>query len=336
VVRFAGLTLDTGGRTLTDAEGREIVLRPAEFELLLTFVRHPGRALSRDELLSAAVGRLTEPFDRSIDVHVGRLRKKIEADRKCPRIIVTVPRFGYKMIADTEPERQVAVLGPSLRPGVDRRGPAALAVLPFATPEPDFVQQAVAMRLTESLIADLALSSRQPIIVGSVASRQMFWELGLRRLGDELSARYVVSGSVRRRGSALCICAQLTDTVRAAHLWTERATIEQDELGGAEDGVCRRVALTLARQLAIAEGIRAELAGESDMRRPSCLRQGDRSASAHSRGLPHRPLLLRTGAGGGRHVGRGDCLSGPESRACSPRTLEHSSGGRRDTGGRTA
>jgi tetratricopeptide (TPR) repeat protein len=69
---------------------------------------------------------------------------------------------------------------------------------------------------------------------------------------------------VRRRGSALSICAQLTDTVGAAHLWTERATIEQDELGSALDGVSRRIALTLARQLAIVEGIRAELVGEND------------------------------------------------------------------------
>jgi DNA-binding winged helix-turn-helix (wHTH) protein len=194
LVRFAGLTLDAGGRTLIDAQGREILLRPAEFELLLAFVRHPGRALSRDALLNAAVGRRTEPFDRSIDVHVGRLRKKIETDRQFPRIIVTVPGFGYKMVAKTEPGRALALFNASSFPSMDRRGPGALAVLPFATHEPDCVQEAVAMRLTESLIADLALSSRQPVIVGSVASRQVFWQLGLRRLGDELGARYVISG----------------------------------------------------------------------------------------------------------------------------------------------
>ena len=60
------------------------------------FVTKPGRVISRDTLLDAFTDRRFEPFDRSIDVLVGRLRKKIEADPKQPRLIVTVPGEGYR------------------------------------------------------------------------------------------------------------------------------------------------------------------------------------------------------------------------------------------------
>src|ERR1700693_595275 len=101
---FAGLVLDIDAHSLTDAFGKDMVLTPAEFSLLTTFVRGAGRALSRDQLLQAVSGREAEAFDRSVDVLVGRLRRKIEADSKKPSLIVTVPGLGYKFT-----ERPVAV-----------------------------------------------------------------------------------------------------------------------------------------------------------------------------------------------------------------------------------
>jgi len=73
-----------------------VPLTRAEFALLLVLARHPGRVLSRDQLLDAALGRRAEPYDRSIDVLVGRLRRKIEPDPRVPRFIVTVLGEGYK------------------------------------------------------------------------------------------------------------------------------------------------------------------------------------------------------------------------------------------------
>ena len=67
--------------------------------LLREFVRHPGRVLSRDYLLDALAGKRADPFDRSIDMLVGRLRRKIEPDAKPPGLIVTVPGEGYKFAA---------------------------------------------------------------------------------------------------------------------------------------------------------------------------------------------------------------------------------------------
>jgi class 3 adenylate cyclase len=94
--RFEGFTLDVASRTLSDASGNEVPLRRSEFALLATFLRTPGRVLSREQLLDSVSGRRAEAFDRSIDVLVGRLRRKIELDPKAPRLIMTVPGVGYK------------------------------------------------------------------------------------------------------------------------------------------------------------------------------------------------------------------------------------------------
>lgn len=98
-MQFEGFTLDPAARTLVGPGGREIPLRRSEYELLLAFIRARGRALGRDHLLEAVCGRRLAAYDRSVDVLVGRLRRKIEPDPKAPRLIVTVPGFGYRFIA---------------------------------------------------------------------------------------------------------------------------------------------------------------------------------------------------------------------------------------------
>jgi DNA-binding winged helix-turn-helix (wHTH) protein len=94
-----GFALDLDARTLIDPYGRNIELRRREFDLLLTLARSPGRVMTRSTLLDAIAGREAEAFDRTIDVYVGRLRRKIEADPKQPRLIVTVPGVGYRLAA---------------------------------------------------------------------------------------------------------------------------------------------------------------------------------------------------------------------------------------------
>jgi two-component system, OmpR family, response regulator len=83
---FAGWRLDTAARSLT------------KFDLLQAFARHPGRVLSRDFLLEQTRGREAAPFDRTIDVQVGRLRKKIEADAEDPQLIKSVRGAGYILV----------------------------------------------------------------------------------------------------------------------------------------------------------------------------------------------------------------------------------------------
>jgi DNA-binding response OmpR family regulator len=104
VLLFANSRLDLAGQSLVAESGKEILLTRLEYRLLHEFVRRPGRVLSRDELLQALSGREAEAYDRSIDVLVGRLRRKIEPDPKHPSLIVAVPGRGYKFTADVKLE----------------------------------------------------------------------------------------------------------------------------------------------------------------------------------------------------------------------------------------
>jgi two-component system OmpR family response regulator len=97
-LRFAGWRLDTAARSLHSPQGEEVPLTGGEFDLLCAFARHPGRVLSRDFLLEQTRGREAAPFDRTIDVQVGRLRKKIEADVDDPQLIKSVRGAGYILV----------------------------------------------------------------------------------------------------------------------------------------------------------------------------------------------------------------------------------------------
>ncbi|WP_395322238.1 winged helix-turn-helix domain-containing protein [Variovorax sp. UC74_104] len=97
-LRFAGWQLDTAARSLRNPQGEEVALTGGEFDLLQAFARHPGRVLSRDFLLEQTRGREAAPFDRTIDVQVGRLRRKIEADAEDPQLIKSVRGAGYILV----------------------------------------------------------------------------------------------------------------------------------------------------------------------------------------------------------------------------------------------
>jgi two-component system phosphate regulon response regulator OmpR len=90
--------LDLKARTLSDAKGREIPITSMEFDLLKALVEHPNQVLSRDQLLSMTRNREWEPFDRSIDIRITRLRRKVEDDPARPRVIKTVRGAGYMYI----------------------------------------------------------------------------------------------------------------------------------------------------------------------------------------------------------------------------------------------
>src|SRR6516162_2367853 len=91
--------LDFAGRVFVDAYGREVALTRAESNLLKELASSPCEVLSREKLRHAVAGRGAEPFDRSIDMLVARLRRKIEPDPKTARFLITVPGVGYKLMA---------------------------------------------------------------------------------------------------------------------------------------------------------------------------------------------------------------------------------------------
>ena len=105
VLVFEGWRLDLARRELHSSEGVLIQLSAGEFDLLVAFVEHPQRVLTRDQLLDLARGRVAAPFDRSIDVQVSRLRRKMEADPTEPALIKTVRGGGYLFAASVKVEK---------------------------------------------------------------------------------------------------------------------------------------------------------------------------------------------------------------------------------------
>ena len=99
VVRFGRFSFDLGARTLSRA-GEELTLTTGEFAMLKALVRHPRTPLSREKLAQLSRGREFEPFDRSLDVQVSRLRKLIETDPANPRMIQTVWGVGYVFVPE--------------------------------------------------------------------------------------------------------------------------------------------------------------------------------------------------------------------------------------------
>ena len=100
---FAGFVMDPGGRQLFDGKGHAVALTSGEFDLLACFVRCPRRVLSRDQILDALRGRGAEPFDRTVDMLVSRLRRKLTAAGAGPDLIGTVRNNGYLLTCVVKP-----------------------------------------------------------------------------------------------------------------------------------------------------------------------------------------------------------------------------------------
>lgn len=94
VMRFGSLEIDRDARTVS-VSGNPCELTSYQFDLLVALAERAGRVLSRDQIMEAVRGRELEAFDRSIDVHMGRIRSAIEVDAKDPKRILTVRGVGY-------------------------------------------------------------------------------------------------------------------------------------------------------------------------------------------------------------------------------------------------
>ncbi|MBF0368101.1 MAG: response regulator [Magnetococcales bacterium] len=99
---FSGWSLDRSARKLLSPTGREVLLTHGEMRLLTTFLTHPNRVLNREQLLNLTKRSESEPFDRSIDIMVSRLRGRLQENTKKPQIIQTVRGEGYMLSASVE------------------------------------------------------------------------------------------------------------------------------------------------------------------------------------------------------------------------------------------
>lgn len=95
ILKFAGFALDLERHSLSREDGEEIRLTSGEFDLLRVLAQHANRVLTRDQLMGYLHGRDAGPFDRAVDVQIGRLRRKLEDDPQQPRLIKSIRGTGY-------------------------------------------------------------------------------------------------------------------------------------------------------------------------------------------------------------------------------------------------
>jgi len=247
---FDGLTLDPAARTLLNAGGESISLRRSEFELLLAFVKNPGRALSRDYLLEVVAGRHSEAFDRSIDVLVGRLRRKIEREPGQPKLILTVPGIGYRFSAKPSaavlPAEGGDEAGSTSSPCAPR---LSIVVLRFANLNNDPEQQYLADAITDDLTNDLSGRPHMFVISRNTAFTYRNKQIDTKQIGRELGVRYVLEGSVRQSGNRVRVNAQLIDAQIDAHLWVERFDRDTGDLFALQNEITSRIAVALDLEL---------------------------------------------------------------------------------------
>ena len=226
-LRFAGYILDLAGHSLNDSYGADIPLTRGEFGLLREFVQRPGRVLSRDHLLGTLAGRDADVYDRSIDMLVMRLRRKIELDPKRPTLIKTVPGSGYKFTSNVQdgavgiapgPEPASAALSPTI------------AILPFDNFSRETRWERFCDGLVEDIITDLARHPDLLVIARQSSSAYRMRTLDLREIGRALGARYVLEGSVQAEADYLKVTAQLIDSASGFHIWADRYSREVADL----------------------------------------------------------------------------------------------------------
>ena len=293
---FAGLVLDLDACTLKRESGEGIVLTRGEFALLREFVRRPGRVLTRDLLLDAIAGRRNAPFDRSVDVMVGRLRKKVEPDPRQPSVIQTVPGEGYRFTAPLSPRESAPAASstsadapaPSLawaaapwrvpwaaaaaalcliavaavaifwRPTPQEAAPRlSIVVPPFENMSGDKEQDYFADGITDDLTTDLSHLQDSFVISRGTAFTYKGKPIDAKQIGRELGVRYVLEGSVRRIGEKVEINAQLISTETGAHVWADRFEGERSKLGELQVDVVSRLANSLGAELVKAEALRS-------------------------------------------------------------------------------
>ena len=285
VMRFAGLVLDLDARTLKRQSGESIQLTRGEHAILRMFVTRPGRILSRDTLLNALASRRFEPFDRSVDVLIGRLRRKIEFDPKEPRVIVTVPGEGYRFDGFTKTFQSTRTADgqtPDLpQDHTGERGAAdeskaladasagtqredydpprlSIVVLPFANIGGDPEQEYFVDGVTETLTTDLSRMQNAFVIGRGTSFTYKGKAIDAKSLGRELNVRYVLEGSVQRRGDRIRVNVQLVDADSGNHLWAERFDKPVGDFFDMQDEIVARLANELGSALISTEARRSE------------------------------------------------------------------------------
>ena len=253
VRRFATFEVDLRARELRKG-GIRIRLQDQPFEILAVMLERPGEVVTREELRERLwpAGTFVD-FEHSLNAAIKRLRAALGDDADNPRFVETLHRRGYRFIAAVEsegqPVRNLHVVRPPSKPADSVN--VRLVVLPFTNLSGDPTQEYFSDGLTEEMITQIGRLCPGRLGVIARTSSMLFKRSAksASEIGRELSADYLLEGSVRGDGDRIRITAQLIETRTEVHLWAETYDRSLGETLNLQTDVTAHIARSLAMEL---------------------------------------------------------------------------------------
>lgn len=265
-VRFAfeDCVLDIGRRELT-RQAEAISVGPQVFDLLVYLVRNAERVVSKDDVLDAVWGGRAIS-ESTLTSHINAVRKAIGDSGGEQRLVRTIPRKGFRFVADVrtveppgrEPDRglQAGDLSSSRGPSLPEK--PSIAVLPFQNLSGDVEQAYFADGVVEDIISALSRARWLFVIARNSSFAYQGRRVDVKEVGHELGVRYILEGSVRKAQDRVRITGQLIEAGTGAHLWSERFEGTLDDIFELQDRIATSVAGAIAPQVELAEIERAK------------------------------------------------------------------------------
>jgi len=244
VLRFDDYEIDLSSGRLCKG-GSNIHLRDKSFQVLACLVERPGAVVTRDELRRHLwPDDVFVDFDNNLNAAVARLREALGESAARPRFIETLPRYGYRFIAEV-------FEAPAL-PEPPRRRRTRLLVLPFVNLSGERAQELLGDTVTDELITELVrlAPDELAVIARTTAMHYKRSQKDVARIGRELGVDFIVEGSIRRQDDEVNLNVQLIRVGDQTHVWAQRYAVPLGEIGAAE----RAVALTVARETGVTAG----------------------------------------------------------------------------------
>ncbi|MBA4100316.1 MAG: hypothetical protein C0484_26525 [Rhodospirillum sp.] len=282
-IHFADCEIDVAGFTLR-RNGAVCELEPQVLELLLHLARNPDRLLTKDDLIQHVWhGRIVS--DTTITSRIKSARAAIGDDGTQQKLIRTVHGRGVRFIAAVRTERRgaasatrsgemLARASEAASDPLSKRNGPAIAVLPFANLGSDDDQDYFADGVTEDIITDLSRFRELRVVARDSCFQHRTPGADLQQVGRALNADYVVTGSIRRRGSKLRLSAQLTQTETGNQVWAERFDRGAEDVFAMADELVRTIVATLVGRVRSAGSALARRKPPANLAAYECVLRG--------------------------------------------------------------
>ncbi len=279
IYRFDAFELDTDRHELR-RDGEAVAIEPQVFALLAFLVSNANRMVSKDEISEHVWGgRIVT--ESALSSRIKSVRQCLGDDGKTQRYVRTVHGQGFRFVGDLSADDGLLddPAANDAGPGNGGADPAssdrpAIAVLPFSNLSGEADQEYFSDGITEDIIAALARHRWLRVIARNTAFGYKGRDMDARRLADELGARYLVEGSVRRAGNRIRVAVQLIDTATGNHLWVDRYDRDLEDIFEVQDTITETIAARIEPEIGAAERRRVVRAVRRDLQAWDCYHLG--------------------------------------------------------------